>query len=115
VREDERDLPAEIASALAPHLRHALSNLTRRRILRALNRAPDPQTVPDLFDAVPALSLSSVSYHVNILRRDACVSQATQIVHAHGTHRAYASTITGNLAVISVLNSTEREDERLGN
>ncbi|HET7444061.1 MAG TPA: helix-turn-helix domain-containing protein [Solirubrobacterales bacterium] len=114
MREDERDLPAWVANTLAPHQRHALSNPTRRRILRALNNTPDAQTVSDLFDVVPADGLSALSYHVKILEKDACVSQVGEAGRANGNGCAYVSNVADNLEVMDALRATEREDQGLG-
>lgn len=110
MRDDERDLPIWVADTLAPHLRHALGNRTRRRILRALNYNADPQTTSDLIEVVPAKSLSTLGYHVGVLERAACVSQTSEIARAGGLLRAYASSITDNLGVMDALRATERED-----
>lgn len=111
MREDERELPGWVAGTLAPHLKHALGNVTRRRILRALNYSADPQTISDLLEVVPAETLAELRYHVNVLESAACVSQASEIARAGGLVRAYASNIADNMMVMDALRATERKDD----
>lgn len=112
--EDEQSLPAEISNSLTPRLRHALSNITRRRILRALNATVDPQTLADLFDVVPAANVSTLSYHLHVLEKDGCVAEVSEIVRSDGIVRTYASNVTADLAVMVVLDTTRRADDDLG-
>lgn len=113
VPEDEQNLPADLAATLAPHLHHALDSRPRRRILRALNATTDAQTLEDLGEAVPAASTSTLSYHVLVLEKEGCVSEASQIVRANGILRAYASNITDNRTAMDVLRTTQRGDDGL--
>jgi DNA-binding transcriptional ArsR family regulator len=114
VPEDEQSLPAEISRSLAPPLRHALSNVTRRRILRALNATTDAQTLADLFDVVPTANVSALSYHLHVLEKDGCVAEVSEIVRSDGTARTYASNVSADLAVMVVLDTTRRSDDDLG-
>lgn len=111
--EDEQNLPAEIYNALAPRLRHALGNVTRRRILRALNAKVDAQTLADLFEIVPAGGISTLSYHLHVLEKQGCVAEVSELVRADGIVRAYASNVSDDLAVMVVLQSTKQADDRL--
>jgi DNA-binding transcriptional ArsR family regulator len=113
VPEDEQNLPAEISNALAPRLRHALSNVTRRRILRALNATAAAQTLADLFDVVPAANISTLSYHLHVLENDGCVAEVSGTVRSEGLVRAYASNVTAELAVMVVLDTTRGADDGL--
>lgn len=111
--EDDQSLPAEISSSLAPRLRHALGNVTRRRILRALNATTDAQTLADLFDFVPTANVSTLSYHLHVLEQDGCVAEVSEIVRSDGIVRTYASNVTADLSVMVVLDTTRRADDGL--
>lgn len=111
--EDEQSLPAEISNTLAPRLRNALSNVTRRRILRALNATVEAQTLADLFDVVPAANISTLSYHLHVLENDGCVAEVSEIVRSDGIVRTYVSNVTADLAVMVVLDTTRRGDDGL--
>lgn len=111
--DDKQNLPAEIADTLAPRLRHALGNLTRRQILRALNATADAQTLADVFGLVPAANLSTLSYHVHVLENDGCVSEVSELVQADGIARAFVSNVTDDLAVMVALHATQQDDNRL--
>ncbi len=112
--EDEKSLPAEISNTLTPRLRHALGNVTRRRILRALNATVEAKTLADLSDAVPAANISTLSYHLHVLEKGGCVAEVSEIVRSEGVVRTYASNVTADLAVMVVLDTTRRADDGLG-
>jgi DNA-binding transcriptional ArsR family regulator len=108
----QQNLPAEIADSLAPRLRHALGNITRRRTLRALNATADAQTLADLFDLVPAANISTLSYHLHVLENDGCVAEVSELVQVDGIVRAYVSNVTDDLAVMVALHATQQDDDR---
>lgn len=108
---DERGLPDDVALLLAPQLRRALDHPTRRRILRALNRAGDAQTISDLAEAIPGAWVSTIGYHTLVLEECGCVSVAVGLSVSGTPGRTYASNIADNREVIGALQVTRHLDE----
>lgn len=111
--EGRQDLLAELSATLAPHLHHALENLPRRRILRALNASIDAQTLEDLDAVVPATNVGTLRYHVQILEKAGCVSQYSQVVQTNRMLPACISNVRDSRLVMDALRVSDREDDRL--
>jgi DNA-binding transcriptional ArsR family regulator len=109
----ESHLPAELASSLAPHLKRALDNPIRRRILRALNKDGEPRTLGELSTLIPGTNISTIGYHVLTLEECGTVS-VTVLLAESAFGRAgnrYASNIGDDQAVREVLSRTRQDDE----
>jgi hypothetical protein len=110
VPKDEQSVPQDGASTRGPDLAFAVDHPTRRTILRTLIEADRSMTVADLNEVVPNASLSNLRYHVLVLNREDCVSQAGAVVVAHGALPTYAATVSENQFVIRALEATRWED-----
>lgn len=107
---NEFDLPDE-ASALTPERRKVLGHPIRRKILRALNRGTDGQTLSDLSEAVSQVDLSTISYHVLVLETGGCISVYSEVVSGRGgMERVYGSNVADDRIVLEVLGATEQRD-----
>jgi DNA-binding transcriptional ArsR family regulator len=96
----------------APDVDRAVKYPARRKILRALLEAPEPLTVDELDDLVPAANLRNLNYHVSVLEQEECVTRTGEVVLAGGVCPTYAATVTGNDYVVGLLDSTRQGDER---
>jgi len=67
-------------------------------------------TVAELHDLVPSANLSTLKYHVLVLRREDCVSEAGEIVLANNSLTTYVATVSENHFVHGALEATRRED-----
>lgn len=62
-------LPAEVAAALGPKLRHALDSPVRREILRILNASKRPLAPREIASELSEFTLSEINYHAQVLDR----------------------------------------------
>jgi DNA-binding transcriptional ArsR family regulator len=108
-----RPLPWKLAERLAPRSRRALMHGTRRRILRALNDDPTPQTTRDLAARFPEITLPTITYHVLVLEE--CGSLAvSHVEQARGDlTRSFVSNIADDVEFVAVLQMTEPLDDVL--
>jgi DNA-binding transcriptional ArsR family regulator len=90
-------------------LENALEHPTRREILRVLIASDKPKTIKELAELVPAVNISSLSYHLLVLSRESCVSRAGEIGLDDDRLPAYAATVTGDQFVMDILNGTRGE------
>lgn len=111
--ENDQSLPPYVAVSLAPSLRHALDSPSRRRILRTLNAATEAQTLEELAAAIPSADLGTLSYHLSVLEREGCVSEACQIVRTNGLLRAFVSSIADDWMLLGILAATQQQDEKV--
>lgn len=109
----EEMLPPEVASALAPNQRRALSNPTRRRMLRLLEEDPKPRTVAELALWIPDVNISTIGYHALILDECGCVTVTlVPVPDDRGEQpRCYGSNVSAKRAIREALKATEVFDE----
>lgn len=87
----------------------AMAHPVRRRVLRALHRRGEARSPRELSDAL-GLHLSSVSYHVRVLR-DAHALALTDETPVRGSvERFYVSVVGAEGWPLSVLDSSRRQD-----
>lgn len=87
----------------------ALAHPLRRRILRALHDAEEARSPRELALALDAV-LSSVSYHVRVLR-DANALVLTDVIPVRGSRESfYASAVEGDRWLGLLLDATQRQD-----
>jgi len=107
-------LPPDLGAALTPTMRHALDHHLRREILRTLHRSEGPRSPGEIAAALPAeTSVSLVSYHAHVL--ESCGSLNLADVQPTGdtlAHR-YASNVSGDTQIVSILQTTEALDRPL--
>lgn len=95
-----------------PDVDHAINHPTRREILRTLLDAPNPMTVSELDELVPTTNVSTLNYHVSVLKRERCIRRAGEVTLSNGVLPAYAATVSDDAHVIEVLESSREGDER---
>jgi DNA-binding transcriptional ArsR family regulator len=104
-------LPPQLAESLEPTVRRALTHGMRRRILRTLNQDRSALTLQELATVFPKASLSTLSYHVLVLRDCGAVAIAG-VEPAEGTlARSFVAVIAENTQITAVLDATERLDD----
>lgn len=110
--EDQNRLAADASSVPAEQRRRVLEHPTRRRILRALHRHPEAQTLSELCGVIPSANTSTVGYHLRMLERGHCVSVVGEIVHGDGVLPTYVSNLADDRAATMLLQETRAADER---
>lgn len=108
---DDRPLPPDLAADLAPHLREALNHQLRRRILRTLNTRSQPQTLAKLSLVDPGGGVSAVSYHLRVLEGCGSVSVSPAPPGEAESVWRYASNVSSDRWVLSVLEATAQLDD----
>lgn len=108
---DDRPLPPDLGADLAPHLREALNHRLRRRILRTLDGHPQPQTLAKLALVYPGGGVGAISYHIRVLENCGCVSVAPGSPGETESVWRYASNVSDNRQVRSILEATANLDE----
>jgi DNA-binding transcriptional ArsR family regulator len=107
----DRALPMQLAQALEPKARRALTHVVRRRILRAFSEDPTPRTPEDLQMAFPGDRLATINYHLLVLGDCGSVT-VSRVEQARGTAvRSFVSNVTGDAQYVAVLRATERLDD----
>jgi DNA-binding transcriptional ArsR family regulator len=90
-------------------LENALGHPTRREILRVLIYSERAKTVRELAELVPTVNISSLSYHLLVLEKEACVSRSGEPAPGDGRSPSYVATIAENQFVLDILNGTRGE------
>jgi DNA-binding transcriptional ArsR family regulator len=111
VKGEDGRLAERLAADLDPALRDALDSPLRRDILRALEARDGIGGAQELSAALPGRTMSTISYHLQVLERAGAVSDGSAFVAAEG-RRLYRSEVDGDRQVRSVLRATERWDRR---
>jgi DNA-binding transcriptional ArsR family regulator len=97
----------EMSAALIYVLNHPV----RRQILRSLNGDGKSRSPRELTEFVAA-SLSNLSYHTRVLK-DCGVIRQTSVRPVRGVEESFfASEVSGNKLIASILAETEREDKK---
>ncbi len=102
-------LAAHLAARLGPKLQDALDHPVRREVLRALHGERPARSVAEIGARLPVRS-GQLSYHLQVLRH--CDTVASELAGG-GVDRGrarYASAVSGDRGVRSVLRATERWD-----
>lgn len=89
---------------------HALHHVLRRQILRCLEEGDEPRSPSEIAKQMQ-VSVSKVSYHMNVLRGRDAVVQARRTAARGAVEPFYRSMVPGNLLVEELLRVTEAEDE----
>jgi DNA-binding transcriptional ArsR family regulator len=112
-QESESQFSTELAATLAPHLKRALDNPIRRRILRALDSSDEAYTLEGLSKMLPGISLSTISFHVRTLEECGTVSARVPLpaTERGRSGNRYVSSIGDDQGVREVLSHTRRDDE----
>ena len=79
--------------------------------MRTLIGADTAMTLAELDRMVPSANLSTLRYHLLVLRREGCVSQTGEVVLADHVLATYIATVSENHFVHGSLEATRREDE----
>lgn len=87
----------------------AVAHPVRRRVLRALHDASEARSPRELSNAL-GVHLSTVSYHVRILREVHALA-LTDVIPVRGTVESfYVSVVDGDGWLLSVLDDSRRQD-----
>lgn len=112
-RQDRRRLPSELTILLSGKQEQGLNHVTRRRILRAIHIANQPLSSTQLCAAGGALSegsLSTVAYHMKVLTKYGLVSEDHTTMRRGALEHFFASKVSDDPTVLSVLAQTEELD-----
>lgn len=112
-RQDRRRLPSELTILLSGKQEQGLNHVIRRRILRAIHVANQPMSSTQLCaedGALSGVSLSTVAYHMKVLTRYGLVSEDHATMRRGTLEHFFASEVSGDPPVLSVLAQTEELD-----
>jgi DNA-binding transcriptional ArsR family regulator len=115
VEAEEGRLPARLVATMAVELQDALDHPARREILRVLNRSRRPQSLLELAPELSPYAPSQVRYHLQVLRQAGLVASERGYSGSSRGHDRYASEVSADAQVLSVLRATREADrERRG-
>lgn len=113
VEAGDGSLSAHLAARLEPKLQDALDHPVRREVLRALHRGERAWSVAEI-GAQVSFRLSQLSYHLQVLHRSGTVVSELAAIGGGRGCAQYASGVSGDDEVRSILRATERWDREQG-
>ncbi len=115
IRNRRGRLPLELAELLTPPLEHALDHPLRREILRALNRSDRPLGAAELVtESLAVGNVTQLNYHAAVLERCDLVRVIDSDIAGETLGRQYASTVSEDVQIITILGAMEALDRPAG-